>query len=54
MKVEINMTLEVEDNSNLVSLVEDAMLEDIMVWVSDAIYDIDDVRIKEMEAKRAD
>jgi hypothetical protein len=49
MQVETRLILEVDDEANFIECTEESTLDVLMEMVKNAIYDIDDVKLEEIE-----
>ena len=52
LRFEIVLTVEVDEDSNFLEVSEDSTLEVIKEKISDSLYDMDDIVIKDMDVTR--
>lgn len=54
MRIEVSITVSVHEDSNLIGCDREYQLQEVEEYIYNALYDIDDIVVEEMETKRAD
>lgn len=54
MLIEVNMLLELDPDSLIIDQEEEEVLNNVMDWLKELIYDVDDLKLKYVELETVD
>ena len=52
LRFEVVLTVEIDESANFLEVIEDSILEVVKEKISDALYDIDDMQINDIDLIR--
>ena len=52
LRFEVILTVEIDESANFLEVIEDSILEVVKEKISDALYDIDDMQINDIDLIR--